>query len=117
MVGERKALERQEVAAALAGGPFAAALERGAPLVIAAGSPAAVVFATPAALELMQAGSCQALEAALFSAQSPGARRLRRLAETLPIGGAPRRELLRFYSRGAPLSLTLISARLLGPEG
>ena len=117
MVGERKALERQDVAAALADGPFAAALARGAPLIIVAGSPATVLFATPAALELLAADSCETLETALISAQSPGARRLRRLAETLPIGGAPRRELLRFYSSGAPLSLTLVSARLLGPEG
>jgi len=117
MVGEAKPMAEEEVAAALASGPFAAAWARGAPVVVAVGSPPRASFATPAALALVGVGALADLDAALLAAESPGARRLRRLAEVLTPGGAPRLESLRFYSHGSPLALSLLSARVASPGG
>ncbi len=76
----------KDVAALVAGSPFAERLDRGAPLMVAAGPPARVEFATPAALALFGVGTLGALDALALSAPSPGARRLRLLVETLAKG-------------------------------
>ena len=117
MIAEANTFAAKEVAAALAGGTFAAALAEGAPLMIVAGEPPHLRFASPAALALIGARSLEALEAALLSAESPGARRIRRLAVILPLGGAPRIERLRFYVNGAALPLGLVAAKTAGADG
>ena len=58
-----------------------------------------------------------ALEAAVVGAQSPGARRLRQLAQSLAIGAAPRMEQLRFFAGRSPILLGLLCARVAGPNG
>src|SRR5271170_6872811 len=100
-------LNPQQASALLAGGPFAAALAEDAALVIATGHPARIAFATPAGLAMFRADDLAALEAAVVGAQSPGARRLRQLAQSLAIGGAPRMEQLRFFSGRSPILLGL----------
>ncbi len=110
-------LNPQQASALLAGGPFAAALAEGAALVIATGHPARIAFATPVGLAMFGAPDLAALEAAVVGAQSPGARRLRQLAQSLAIGGAPRMEQLRFFAGRSPLLLGLLCARVAGPNG
>jgi PAS domain S-box-containing protein len=106
-----------EVAAALAGGPFRGAFATGAPLVVVAGAPAKARFATLAALELFETPTLEALNGLLIAAESPGARRLRRLAALGGGRSAPRLEQLRFYGPGAPISLGLFAARIEGQGG
>ena len=110
-------LNPQQASALLAGGPFAAALAEGAALVVATGHPARIAFATPVGLAMFGAPDLAALEAAVVGAQSPGARRLRQLAQSLAIGGAPRMEQLRFFAGRSPLLLGLLCARVAGPNG
>ncbi|HEY1945298.1 MAG TPA: ATP-binding protein [Roseiarcus sp.] len=101
-----------DVAALLAGSPFADRLARGAPLIVAVGQPPQVEFATPAVLALFGVASREALEAVVFRAESPGARRLRRLAESLPPGKPPRMESLRFYAGRRALPMGFLCTRI-----
>lgn len=109
------AIDEREAAALTAGSPFGAALAGGA-LALAEGAPARAIFATPAALALVGARDLASFNAIMFEAQSPGALRLRRLAETLPLRGAPRLETLRVYVGRLPANLGLAVARLRGGE-
>ena len=109
---DRAVMTFSDVAALLASSPFADRLARGAPLIVAVGQPAQVEFATPAALALFGVASREALEAIAFGADSPGARRLRRLAESLPAGKPPRMESLRFYAGGRALPMGFLCARI-----
>jgi hypothetical protein len=86
---DRPIIHSLEVAAVLAGSLFAERFDRGAPLILASGDPTRIAFATPAALALFGARTLGALEAIAFDAPHPGARRLRRLAETLAAGAPP----------------------------
>ncbi|HYA72313.1 MAG TPA: PAS domain-containing sensor histidine kinase, partial [Roseiarcus sp.] len=92
-------------------------LERGAPLIVAAGRPARVAFATPAALALFGVETLGALDAVALAARSPGARRLRHLAEALAQGIPPRMESLRFYAGRLPLPVGLMCARIASSQG
>ena len=98
-------------AARLAGGPFAAALAKGAPLFVACGDPPQVAFATPALLAAFGAADARALEAILFAADGLSARRLRRLAVETPVDAAPRLEMLRVFVARKPVSLSWLCAR------
>ena len=100
----------EEIAALLAGSPFGERLTRGAATIVVAGRPPRVLFANPAALALFGAADQAALEAQLFSAASPGARRLAGLAEAA--AGPPRVESLRFWVGRRPLPLALLCGRL-----
>ena len=108
-------LNAREAADLLAGTPFAVALNRGA-LALAAGQPARAIFATSSALALAGVRDLYGLDSVLFGAESPGARRLRRLADEMPLG-APRLEQLRFFANRLPLQLGLVVGRLRGPQG
>jgi PAS domain S-box-containing protein len=110
-------LNPQQASALLEGGPYAAALVEDAALVIATGHPVRIAFATPAGLAMFRARDLAALEAVVAGAQSPGARRLRQLAQSLAIGGEPRMEQLRFFSGRSPIMLGLSCARVAGPNG
>jgi PAS domain S-box-containing protein len=105
-----------DVAALVAGTPFAAALRAGAPLLAASLDPPRVRFASDAAMALVGARSLAEAGAAMLDGQSPGARRLRELARILPYG-APRLEFLRFFAGRRPLSLTLFCARVVNAAG
>ena len=105
-------MNSQDVAALVAGTPFAERLDRGAPLMVAAGRPARIAFATPAALALFRVETLAALDAVVLAAHSPGARRLRHLVEALAPGNRPRIESLRFYADRLPLPVGLICARI-----
>ncbi len=112
-----KPMTAREVAALLADGPFAEAWARGAALTLSGGDPQQLVYASPAALTMFGATSLEALESAIFQSASPGARRLRQLADTLPIGGAPRLEQLRFYRGRLPFACGLVCGRIETPGG
>ena len=71
-----KPLTAREVAALLACGPFAEAWSRGAALTLSGGDPLRLVYASPAALTMFGADSLEAVNSALHSGASPGARRL-----------------------------------------
>jgi PAS domain S-box-containing protein len=114
---DRVVMNLKDVAALVAGSPFAERLDRGAPLIVAAGRPARVEFATPAALALFGVGTLDALDALVLGAPSPGARRLRVLVETFAKGAPPRMESLRFYSGRLPLPVGLTCGRLAAPQG
>jgi hypothetical protein len=109
---DRAAMTPPEAAALLAGTTFADRLALGAPLIVAGGEPLRVAFATTAALTLFGADTIEALEAIALGAESPGARRLRQLAETLPAGKPARLESLRFYAARRPLPIGLMCARV-----
>ena len=68
-------------------------------------------------LALFGAKDCEELEARLMRGEGPLARRLRRLAATLPIGGPPRLEPMRVVLDRRPASLNLHCIRIAGPEG
>jgi len=114
---DRDIMSSQDAAALVAGSPFAERLDRGAPLIVAAGRPAQVEFATPAALALFGVETLGALDAVAFAAQSPGARRLRHLIEALAQGVPPRVESLRFYAGRLPLPVGLMCARIASSQG
>ncbi|HLW90535.1 MAG TPA: hypothetical protein VKS78_04440 [Roseiarcus sp.] len=105
-----------DVAALVAGTPFAAALQAGAPLLAVSLDPPRLRFASDAAMALVGAQSLAEAGAAVLDAQSPGARRLKELARTLT-SGAPRLESLRFFASRRPLSLTFFCARLVNAAG
>ena len=102
-----------EVAALLAGGPFAST----SALLIASGSPLRAVFATPAILEMFGAKDLRALEEVVFRSESQGAQRFRQLAQSLPIDAPARLERLRFFRAGHVLPLGLICARVASAGG
>ena len=110
-------LNADRLAALLATGPFASASARGAALVIGAGDPPRAVYATPAALKTFGAADLDALNATMFAAGSPGARRIRELSRSLPVGGAPRLESLRFFVGRVPVPVGWLCARVAGPDG
>ncbi len=66
-------------------------------------------------LALFGAKDCEALEARLMGGEGPLARRLRRLAATLPVGGPPRLEPMRVVLDKRPVSLNLHCIRIAGP--
>ncbi len=111
-VGARTQINIAQVAALLAGGPFAAALARGDALIVAEGDPAQAIFATPAALRQAGAQGLADLDALYFRAQCPGAARLRHLARNLPLNCAPRLELLRFFADRQPVTMSALCVRL-----
>ncbi len=114
---DREIMSSQDAAALVAGSSFAERLDRGAPLIVAAGRPARVRFATPAALALFGVETLGALDAVALAAQSPGARRLRHLVEALAQGIAPRMESLRFFAGRLPLPVGLMCARIASSQG
>jgi PAS domain S-box-containing protein len=101
-----------EVAALLAGTPFAAALQASAPLLLAVIDPPRLVFANDSARALFRAENLAELGEAAVTGRSPGARRLRELGRLLSAGAAPRLELLRFFAGRTPLMVGLSCARL-----
>jgi PAS domain S-box-containing protein len=111
MDADRIVTTAEETAALLAGSPFADRLARGAATIVAAGRPPRLLFANPAALALFAAADLAALEAQLFSASSPGGRRLTGLAEGAA-AGPPRVESLRFWLARRPLPLALLCGRI-----
>jgi PAS domain S-box-containing protein len=111
MDADRAVTSAEETAALLAGSPFAERLARGAATIVAGGRPPRVLFANPAALTLFAAPDLAGLEAQLFSASSPGARRLTSLAEAAA-AGPPRVESLRFWLGRRPLPVALLCGRV-----
>ena len=78
--------------------------------------PGLLVSASPAMLALFGAKDCEALEARLIRGDGPSARRLRRLAATLPLGEPPRLEQVRLVVERRPVSVNLHCVRIAGPE-
>ena len=76
-----------------------------------------VVSASPAMLALFGARDRQGLEARLAQGDGPSARRLRRLAATLPFREAPRLEQMRLVVDRRLASVNLLCARIAGPGG
>ncbi|MGO8800965.1 MAG: ATP-binding protein [Roseiarcus sp.] len=113
---DQKPVDANAIGDLLAGSPFAEQWRGGAPVLVAARQPARVVFANQAAQKLFRAAGLQELNAAALTGSSPGARRLRQLADASN-AGAPRLELLRFYLDRAPLQLPLLCARLANAQG
>jgi PAS domain S-box-containing protein len=111
MNADRAAVTAEEVAALVAGSPFAERLALGAPTLVFAGRPPRLVFASRAALTLFGAADLAGLEALVLAAASPGARRLASLAAA-GAGAPPRVESLRFYLDRRPLPLALLCGRL-----
>jgi PAS domain S-box-containing protein len=79
-------------------------------------SPGWVVSASPAILALLKADDGEALEARLLRGEGPTARRLRHLAETLPIG-EPRLEQLRIVVDKRPIGVNLRCVRIKAADG
>src|SRR3984957_876890 len=77
--------------------------------------PGLLVSASPAMLALFGARDCEALEARLGHGDGPAARRLRRLAATLPLGEPPRLEQMRLVVERRPVSVNLHCVRIAGP--
>ncbi len=78
--------------------------------------PGLVVSASPAMLALFEAKDCEALETRLARGEGPSARRLRRLAATLPIG-EPRLEQMRLVVDRRPGGVNLRCVRIGAPGG
>jgi PAS domain S-box-containing protein len=78
--------------------------------------PGLVISTSPAMLALFKANDGQALEARLLRGEGPSARRLRHLAETLPIG-EPRLEQLRIVVDRRPIGVNLRCVRIRAPDG
>ena len=68
-------------------------------------------------LALFGAKDCEALEARLVRGEGPLARRLRRLAATLPIGESPRLEPMRVAVGRRLANVNLRCIRIAGPDG
>ena len=68
-------------------------------------------------LALFGAKDCEALEARLVRGEGPLARRLRRLAATLPIGKSPRLEPMRVAVGRRLANVNLRCIRIAGPDG
>ena len=78
--------------------------------------PGLVVSASPAMLALFEAKDCEALETRLARGEGPSARRLRRLAATLPIR-EPRLEQMRLVVDRRPGGVNLRCVRIGAPGG
>ncbi|HYC25528.1 MAG TPA: hypothetical protein VEC58_05770, partial [Roseiarcus sp.] len=111
-----KGVDATQVAALLAGTPFAAAFKAGAALLALALDPLHIYLANEEAMALLGARDLAELEAITISAESPGARRLRLLARTLT-SGAPRQQRLRFFAGRRSILTTLACARLVDGAG
>ncbi len=96
----------------LARTPFAAALAKGAPLIVASGDPAHVEFATPAALTAFGVADVGALGRVLFASDNLSSRRLLRLSQDMAVDGPARLELLRFFVDRRPVSVFWLCARV-----
>jgi PAS domain S-box-containing protein len=79
--------------------------------------PGFLASASPAMLALFGAKDREALEAWLVHGDGPSARRLRRLAATLPFGEAPTLEQMRFVVDRRLASVNVHCARIAGPGG
>jgi PAS domain S-box-containing protein len=106
-----------ELANLLAGTAFAAAQRAGAPLLIAELAPPRLFYANDSALALFHVSDLKALDQAVLAGASPGAKRLRDLSRSLPVNGQPRLELLRFFAKRTPLTISLSCARLRDASG
>ena len=89
-----------------------------------AGSPIAIIDAagqavgvTPFGLSLVGASDRADFQRRLLSGDGPGARRLRRLAATLPIAEAPRLERVRRFEGTRPASVNVRCLRIAAPDG
>ena len=76
-----------------------------------------IVYATSPALALFAVRDIGELEIRMLQGEGTSARRLRHLAATLPIGGTPRLERLRFFTGRRPTNLNLRCARIATPQG
>ena len=79
--------------------------------------PGFLVSASPAMLALFGLKDCEALEARLVLGEGPSARRLRRLAATLPLGEPPRLEQMRVVVDRRPAGVNLHCVRIAAPGG
>ena len=87
------------------------------PMIAACGPEPKVVWATPQALALFGAQTLAELSARLFAGGAQGAARLAGLAVSLPPGGKPRLERLRFPVGPLALPLTCLVKRYSAPGG
>ncbi len=71
-----------------------------------------ILYAATEAMRLFEATSRAELQRALGAADSPNARRLRHLCATLPIGGPPRLERMRFSHGRGSTSVNLLCSRV-----
>jgi PAS domain S-box-containing protein len=92
-------------------------LAQGGALALVTGAPPRIAFATEAALATFGASDLAGLEATAIAAQSPGARRLHKLSQSLALGAAPRMEQLRFFAGRSPIMLGWLCARVAGRDG
>jgi PAS domain S-box-containing protein len=79
--------------------------------------PARIVVASPAILAFFGVDGADALEARLMRGEGPSARRLRHLAATLPLGGPPRLEGMRFVAGRRAINVNFRCARVPAPGG
>ena len=112
-----KAADERNIAALLARTPFAGPSRAGAPLLVVAQSGPRIVFANQAVLTLFRATNLGQLNATLLNGASPGARRLRQLANTATIDAPPKLELLRFFIGRLPVQLGLQCASAANAQG
>jgi PAS domain S-box-containing protein len=106
-----------DIAELLAQSPFAGHLRGGVPLLIAAGQPARIVFANEAAKATFRTLSLAQFNTAAIAGTSPGARRLRQLANGLSAVAPPRLERLRFFVGRLPLELSMLCAGVANARG
>ena len=111
------AADARDIAALVARSPFARQLRGGAPLFVVARTPERIVFASKAAHALFRAGDLEQLNAAVLAGASPGARRLRQLANGAIAGAPPKLELLRFFVGRLPVQLGLQCAGVADAQG
>ncbi len=76
------------------------------------GAQGEILYATPIAMRLFGAANRAELQRALGLGDGPNARRLRHLAATLPLGGPPRLERIRYSLGRRSVSLNLLCARV-----
>jgi PAS domain S-box-containing protein len=111
------AANARDIAALVARSPFARQLRGGAPLFVVARTPERIVFASKAAHALFRTGDLEQLNAAVLAGASPGARRLRQLANGAIAGAPPKLELLRFFVGRLPVQLGLQCAGVVDAQG
>ena len=117
MNGAQYTLSGRDIATLVAGSPLAEAWARGAAFLAARGDPVHIVYASSAAFAMMGATEPSALQDRLLGGESPGARRLRQLAQSMPAGTGPRLEQLRFFIDRIPRTLAMLCMRATGPDG
>ena len=76
-----------------------------------------ILYAAPGATRLIGVKDRADLQRALGCGESPNARRLRHLAGTLPIGGPPRLERIRFSLGRLSTTINVLCARASDPRG